>query len=453
MLTQMVAAPADSTLFADWRRTELARFDSAGVTYLDYTGAALYPDSLVRGDTSRLLGAVLGNPHSEHVASRQSTSDLDAARAAILAFLGANAEEYEVVLTANATAACRLVGESFPFSPNAPFLFTVDNHNSVNGIREFAAAKGARAIPLPLDAELRLRDPVGVLGRESGTGLFALPAQSNFSGVRHPLSLVHDAQRRGHRVLLDAASFLHSGRIDFASVQPDFIALSIYKIAGYPTGIGALVARRDSLAELQRPWFAGGTVDWVITTPPRHQLRADSARFEDGTPPFLAAGAVPAALSAVAKVGGERLSRYLDELTATLLDGLTQLRHANGRPRVAIHGPLTTRERGATVALSALDPDGEAVPFWEVESAAREAGLALRGGCFCNPGCAQHALQLPVERMELCATALGESFTVPRLAAALGTNAVGAIRISLGLGSTAADIDRALRFFSAERVP
>ena len=36
-------------------------------------------------------------------------------------------------------------------------------------------------------------------------------------------------------------------------------ALSYYKIFGYPTGLGALVARRDALAALTPRYFGGGT--------------------------------------------------------------------------------------------------------------------------------------------------------------------------------------------------
>ena len=32
---------------------------------------------------------------------------------------------------------------------------------------------------------------------------------------------------------------------------------------GYPTGVGALVARKDFLAKLRKPYFAGGTVEFV----------------------------------------------------------------------------------------------------------------------------------------------------------------------------------------------
>ena len=36
------------------RAREFARLDAAGLAYLDYTGAALYPASLVRRDARRL---------------------------------------------------------------------------------------------------------------------------------------------------------------------------------------------------------------------------------------------------------------------------------------------------------------------------------------------------------------------------------------------------------------
>lgn len=41
------------------------------------------------------------------------------------------------------------------------------------------------------------------------------------------------------------------------------MAISFYKMFGYPTGIGALVARKDFLAKLRKPYFGGGTVEFV----------------------------------------------------------------------------------------------------------------------------------------------------------------------------------------------
>jgi DNA-directed RNA polymerase specialized sigma24 family protein len=59
------------------------------------------------------------------------------------------------------------------------------------------------------------------LGRGHGSrpGLFAYPAQSNFSGVQHPLSWVCQAQGAGYDVLLDAAAFVPANRLDLAAVR------------------------------------------------------------------------------------------------------------------------------------------------------------------------------------------------------------------------------------------
>ena len=56
---------------------------------------------------------------------------------------------YTVVFTANATGALKLVGEAFPFGPGGAYVLGADSHNSVHGIRTFAAAAGARVCYIP----------------------------------------------------------------------------------------------------------------------------------------------------------------------------------------------------------------------------------------------------------------------------------------------------------------
>ena len=235
---------------------------SAGQVYLDYTGGGLYAESQLARHRDLLAGAVFGNPHSQSVPSQQMTARVEATRAQILEFFRASPQEYQVIFTPNATGALRLVGESYPFGPGSRFLLTFDNHNSVNGIRQFARARGASVRYVPLTAadlrvsqealarELRAAAPVRrrrLAGRRSGPAarsLFAFPAQSNFSGVQHPLAWIAQAQAAGYDVLLDAAAFAPASRLDLSRWHPDYVSLSFYKIFGYPTGIGALLARK-----------------------------------------------------------------------------------------------------------------------------------------------------------------------------------------------------------------
>src|ERR1700687_4613595 len=65
------------------------------------------------------------------------------ARGEVLRFFNASPDEWAVIFTGNASQALKLVGESYPFGAGDQFLLTFDNHNSVNGIREFARARGA----------------------------------------------------------------------------------------------------------------------------------------------------------------------------------------------------------------------------------------------------------------------------------------------------------------------
>jgi molybdenum cofactor sulfurtransferase len=174
------------------RATDYARLDRLGHVYLDYTGGGLYAQSQLHRHLVQLSDGVFGNPHSKNLTSMAMTRLVEQAREYVLRYFNASPEEYVAIFTPNATGALRLVGESYPFGPCDTYLLTFDNHNSVNGIREFARARGAtvRYIPVvPPD----LRADTGALAtgldmaRPGANNLFAYPAQSNFSGVQHPL--------------------------------------------------------------------------------------------------------------------------------------------------------------------------------------------------------------------------------------------------------------------------
>ena len=140
------------------------------------------------------------------------------------------------------------------------------------------------------------------LGRGQGApaGLFAYPAQSNFSGVQHPLAWVERAQAAGYDVLLDAAAYVPASRLDLREVRPEFVTVSWYKVFGYPTGVGCLLARRDAMARLRRPWFSGGTIWGVSVQGGWHRLLDDESAFEDGTVNFLSIPDVPTGIEWVA---------------------------------------------------------------------------------------------------------------------------------------------------------
>ena len=453
MHTHAETSVASEPFFADLRAREFARLDAGHQAYLDYTGSGLYPASLVDEHARRLRAGVFGNPHSAHAPSRASTAVMADARASVLRFLDADPDDYTVIFTGNASAAIKLVGESYPFGPGAAYVLAADNHNSVNGIREFARRAGAGIHYVPLDDELRLAGAEAALAAAAAAGqaprLFAYPAQSNFSGVKHSLDLIAAARHLGFHVLLDAAAYVPTNALSLRAHPADFVAVSFYKIFGYPTGVGALVARLDALARLERPWFAGGTVDFVSVQNDRHQLARAPERFEDGTPDFLNVAAVAPGIAFMETLGMARLSERVRELTAALIGMLQSLSHGNGRPLVALYGPRTMARRGGTVSFNLVDGAGRPVPFADVEARARDAGVSVRGGCFCNPGAGEKAFGLSAPEADRCMTAIAERFTLDRFAECMGRDvAVGAVRASVGMATTAADVQRAVDVFA-----
>jgi molybdenum cofactor sulfurtransferase len=440
-----------SDLFARLRAEEFGRLDAGGHVYLDYTGSGLYPESLVRGHADLLCGSVLGNPHSNNPTSAAASELVERARQRVYEYFDADPEEYEVVFTPNATGALRLVGEAFPFRPGSRYVLTADNHNSCNGLREYAHARGAEVAYVPLDADLRIADlhpHLAGAGAEGGN-LFVFPAQSNFSGVKHPLEWIGQAQEMGYRVFVDAAAYLPHNRLSLRQVKPDYLCLSFYKMFGYPTGVGVLLAKTEALKELQRPWFCGGTVRFVSATSEVCKPYVTARGFEDGTLNFLDIAAVPAGLDWLERVGVERIRSHALGLTEMLLREGAELRHGNGTPLMRVYGPQDTAGRGASIAMNVLGDDGEVVFFKEVETRARAEGISIRTGYFCNPGAAEYAFDHPAREVSACSEA--DEFDIHTYSACLQSRPVGAIRVSLGVASNEADVRAFLHHLASYR--
>jgi len=448
-------APHPTTDAADalreLRAREFSRLDADGQVYVDFTGGGLYAASQVTRHGALLGGGVFGNPHSLSPSSVRAGAVVEAARQRVLAYFRADPAEYVAIFTANASNALKLVGESYPFTAASHFLLTFDNHNSVNGIREFARAHGAATTYIPLGPDLRVEVAAleaALSNRDPSAGnLFAFPAQSNFSGVQHPLEWIDRARGAGWDVLLDAAAFVPTNRLDLSVWHPDFVTLSFYKMFGYPTGVGALIARRTALARLHRPWFAGGTISVASVQADRHLLAPGGAAFEDGTVDYLGIPAIEFGFDVLDQVGVEAVHDHVATLTGRLLDGLNSLRHANGAEALHIFGPTTGAQRGATVALNFYRADGTLIDHREVETRAAAHRISLRTGCFCNPGAGEAALHLTRSEIDRCfpTDPDGGGFE-PFRQCIDPQKGTGAVRISFGIASNVADVDRVLEF-------
>ncbi|KAK0243746.1 pyridoxal phosphate-dependent transferase [Armillaria nabsnona] len=206
-------------------------------------GGTIYPESLIHIHTDFLHRSVLGDTHSIGNSSKLCLNRADKARAAVLSFFRAPSK-YTVVFTTNATGTLKLIGESFPFSGGSTYILSADSHNSMHGIWEFATARRSRICYIPCLSHGGM-DPA---------------LAKNILLHNHPR--YKDISPRCNTVL-DAAALVLTSVVSLEDTHIDTMAVSFYKMLGFPTGVGALVVKKSFLVQLKRPWFAGGIVGIV----------------------------------------------------------------------------------------------------------------------------------------------------------------------------------------------
>jgi selenocysteine lyase/cysteine desulfurase len=435
------------------RTAEYPRLDAGEHIYLDYTGGGLYAETQLRQHQELLRQNVFGNPHSSNPTSLAATRFVDHTRAYVLKFFHADPAEYDVIFTMNASGALKLVGESYPFAKGGHYLLTFDNHNSVNGIREFAHARGAQVTYIPLALpDMRVDsaalDEYLARGEKGAHNLFAYPAQSNFSSVQHPLEWIEKAHAAGWDVLLDAAAFAPTNPLDLSRFKPDFVPLSFYKMFGYPTGVGALIAQRAALGKLHRPWFAGGTITVASVQGDKYYLADGHTAFEDGTLDYLNIPAVEIGLKHLESIGYDVIHERVRCLTGWLLDNLTKMKHSTGEPLVRLYGPAVNEKRGSAVTVNFFDKDGQAIDHRYIESEANKSNISLRTGCFCNPGAGEIALGISRVELDVCFTTPGHEsrLSLDDFRLCIDGKNSGAVRISVGLVTNFNDVQAFLSF-------
>ncbi|KOM49312.1 hypothetical protein LR48_Vigan08g013900 [Vigna angularis] len=204
------------------RATEFKRLQVQDLVYLDHAGATLYSDLQMESVFNDLTNNVYGNPHSQSDSSSATLDIVKNARLQVLDYCNASPKEYKCIFTSGATAALKLVGEAFPWNYSSSFMYTMENHNSVLGIREYALDHGAQAIAVDIDEDIHpgmtgetlstkmslhqvQRRNVAESPEGEPTGdvynLFAFPSECNFSGLRFGLDLVNIIKEDSSNIL------------------------------------------------------------------------------------------------------------------------------------------------------------------------------------------------------------------------------------------------------------
>lgn len=444
-MTSELEQTADNQYFEDLRKKEFSILDEQSQVYLDFTGANLCPNTLLQQHFDLLKNSILGNPHSTNPSSQLATQLVEDTRAYIKEFF--NAQDYECIFTTNASAALKIIGEGYPFDEQSQFVILSDNHNSVNGIREFCNNKKGTTHYVPVDCKELTIDNKALLdlfenSQNKTNKLFAFPAQSNVSGIKHSLEWIDIAQKYGYDVLLDAAAYVPTSKLDLKLNPADFVSVSFYKMFGYPTGLGCLLVKKSKFDKLRKPWFAGGTVTMVSVVFQKQFLAHGHERFEDGTLNYNNIPSIKNGLQFLNQIGYEKINLRVKNLIQYIYNSLIELKHDNGLPLVKIFGTHDFNIRGGNFILNFFDAEGQLIHFHKFEKIANEKRISIRYGCFCNPGIDEMSNEVTPEEMVNYFTDRSEG-DYDDIVNYLGKMR-GAIRVSVGIATVKADLDKFL---------
>jgi molybdenum cofactor sulfurtransferase len=405
---------------------------------------------------------LLANPHSDAANPSASSVVVAETRRKVLDFFNADPDHFDVVFTANATAAAKLVMDCFAgYNQGFDYYYHRNCHTSLVGVRELAKRSHCLVSNAEteswLNGELR---PMAMTDPRRPT-LFAYPAQSNMSGERLPQYWPHRLRSSGANpnayTLLDAAAHVTTSPLDLSDhvAAPDFVALSFYKIFGFPD-LGALLVRKASSHILEhRKYFGGGTTEMITCFEDNPWVARKEAslhaRLEDGTIAIRSILALRCAFDVHRQlfVSMTDVSRHTAWLAKTLCDRLTKLRHSTGVPVCHIYKAEASTygdcsSQGATIALNVTKSDGSWMGPYAVGAMLRASNIHIRTGSVCNPAGMACILGLAPTDIR---RAFDEGFRCNQQEDIReGGVLFGVVRVTLGAMSTLEDVDRFARF-------
>ena len=410
---------------------------------------------------------LLSNPHSDASNPSISAMMVEYTRQKVLKLFRADPAYFDVVFTANATAAVKLVAECFSgHADGFNYRYHRNCHTSLVGVRELARQSKCLADDRETQQWLERGDGSLTSADDSSRPtLFSYPAQSNMNGERLPLEWVAQIRSSGFHpntyTLLDVAALVSTTPLDLSDPisAPDFTALSFYKIFGFPD-LGALIVRKESAHVLDhRRYFGGGTTEMITCIEDSWVARKESsihARLEDGTIAIRSILALSCAIDTHREIFGglENVSKHTSWLATSLYSKLSTLKHANGIPVCHIYKSSSsaygnTKNQGATVTFNVRTSDGTWIGGWRVGSVLRAHKIHVRTGSLCNPAGMANALGLSAAELRAAFTS---GFRCNQEADVRGDVPFGMVRVTLGAMSTLKDVEALVRVMKQQFV-
>ena len=340
------------------------------LVYLDSGATSQHPTAVLDAERDYYEQHNAAAHRGTHLLGEEATEIYEGTRAKVASFLGAERAE-EIVFTKSATEGINLVafGLAWSLRPGDEILISeIEHHANLVPWQQLALRTGATLKWFPELPDGRLDIDESLVTER--TKVVAVTGQSNVTGVIPPLRRIGQlAHAVGALFLVDGAQLVPHHPVDVASLDADFLAFSGHKMLG-PLGLGVLYGKYAALDALP-PFLTGGSMIEVVRMEHTTFL-PPPAKFEPGVPPVSLAAGLGAALGYLTELGMDNVAAHETALTEHALEALSAIEG------VRILGPLSTQDRGGTVAFELAG-----VHAHDVGQVLDELGIAIRTGHHC----------------------------------------------------------------------
>ena len=341
------------------------------LVYLDNGATTQKPRQVVEAMVQQYYTANANVHRGVHHLSVVATDMLEQSRETVRRFINAESAQ-EIVFTRGTTEAINLVASSFcqqvMQAGDEVIVSTMEHHSNIVPWQLQAERKGivVKVIPMTDDGVL-LMDAFEQLFSEK-TKLVSVAHVSNVLGTINPIAdIIRIAHDHGIPVLVDGAQSVPHMPVDVRALDADFYCFSGHKVYG-PTGIGVLYGKREWLDRLP-PYQGGGEMIGTVSFE-RTTFNQTPYKFEAGTPNYVGATGLAAALEYVEKIGMNNIAVYEADLTQYALQQMSQIEG------IRIFGPM--EQRGSVISFLVGN-----IHHLDMGTLLDRLGIAVRTGHHC----------------------------------------------------------------------
>lgn len=325
-------------------KSEFPIFNNRNLTYLDSASTSQKPKVVLDAMKNVYENSNANVHRALYDLGSESTELYESSRELVAKFINANSSK-EIIFTSGATASINLLAYSIgsQLKEGDEILIShMEHHANIVPWQQLVKRTRAKLKYLPLTdkGEIDLSKSSELITAK--TKIVSITHMSNVLGTINPIKEIAKLTKMvGAIFIVDGAQSVSHMPVNVQDLECDFLAFSGHKMLG-PTGVGVLWGKFELLNNLD-PFLSGGEMIEKVTLE-ESTWNEVPYKFEAGTPNYVQAIGLGAAVKFLSKIGMENVHNYEKELTSYAIEKLQSI------PNLNIHG--SPKKRGSVISFN-----------------------------------------------------------------------------------------------------